>query len=83
MARGWESKSVEEQQSEKPDRRAFAHDPQTPQQAERESLLLQRKRITLAIDGSTNPRYIEQQNKALAFVDAKLAELDPATTPAK
>jgi hypothetical protein len=76
MARGWESKSVEEQQSDKPDRRAFASDPLTPERAEREGLLLQRKRILLAIEGSANPRYIEQQNKALGFIDAKLAELD-------
>ncbi len=72
MSRGWESKSVEEQQAEKFNRGASQSVPLTPEQAERESLLLQRKRILLAIETSTNPRYIEQQNKALQFIDAKL-----------
>ncbi|MCU1263112.1 MAG: hypothetical protein JWO80_5997 [Bryobacterales bacterium] len=76
MARGWESKSVEEQQSDKLDRRAFESNPLTPEQAEREGLLLQRKRILLAIGSSTNPRYIEQQNKALGFIEEKLNKLD-------
>ncbi len=75
MSRGWESKSVEEQQAEHVDRRAFQNNPLTPEAAEREGLLLQRKRILLAIEGSTNPRYIEQQQKAIAFIDAKLAAI--------
>ena len=45
------------------------------QEAERTSLLLQRKRIEGLIAASINPRYIEQQKKALAFLDAKLARL--------
>jgi hypothetical protein len=81
MARGWESKSVEEQQSDKADRRAFESHPLTSEEAERESLHLQRKRILLAIANSTNPRYIEQQNKALGFIDSKLAELDAGSIP--
>jgi hypothetical protein len=69
MARGWESKSVEEQQTGELDRRAFQNKPLSNLDAERSSLELQRKRIESLISSSTNPRYIDQQQKALAFLD--------------
>jgi hypothetical protein len=72
MARGWESKSVEEQQTGELDRRAFQNKPQSNVGAERSSLELQRKRIESLIESSTNPRYIDQQQKALIFLDEKL-----------
>jgi hypothetical protein len=72
MARGWESKSVEEQQAGELDRRAFQSRPLSPQQAERAALLLQRTRIESLIEASKNPRYIEQQQKALVYLDEKL-----------
>jgi hypothetical protein len=72
MARGWESKSVEEQQTVDLDRRAFQSKPLSPLDAERDSLRLQRKRIESLIASSNNPRYIEQQRKALIFLDEKL-----------
>jgi hypothetical protein len=72
MARGWESKSVEEQQTGELDRRAFQSKPQTNLDAERSSLELQRKRIEALVSSSSNPRYIEQQQKALVFLDEKL-----------
>jgi hypothetical protein len=75
MARGWESKSVEEQQTGELDRRAFQNKPQTNLDAERSSLELQRKRIESMIASSTNPRYIEQQQKALTFLEEKLRYL--------
>jgi hypothetical protein len=76
MARGWESKSVEEQQTAELDRRAFQNKPLTHTDAERASLALQRKRIESLIAGSSNPRYIEQQQKAIVFIDEKLRLLD-------
>ncbi len=72
MARGWESKSVEEQQSDQIDRRAFQSNPLSSKDAERASLLLQRKRIESIIELSKNPRYVVQQQEALAFLDEKL-----------
>jgi hypothetical protein len=75
MARGWESKSVEEQQTGELDRRAFQSKPQSHLDAERSSLRLQRKRIEAVMASSTNPRYIEQQRKALVFLDQKLLAL--------
>jgi hypothetical protein len=80
MARGFESKSVEEQQAEMLERRARKPPPPTVKDAERSSLLLQRGRIQSQLEASCNPRYIEQQNRAIAFIDAKLAELTPHTT---
>jgi hypothetical protein len=77
MARGWESKSVEGQIDEL-DRRARKPTtplPKPPHDSERTSLLLQRGRIEALIAASTNPRYIEQQNKALAFLEEKLKAL--------
>jgi hypothetical protein len=79
MARGWESKSVEEQQAEELERRAPKTRPPTMQEAERTSLLLQRGRIQSLLEASSNPRYIEQQNLAIAFIDAKLEKLTPRT----
>jgi hypothetical protein len=79
MARGWESKSVEEQQTSELDRRA-PKAPPTMQEAERSSLLLQRGRLQSQLEASSNPRYIEQQNLAIAFIDAKLLKLTPHTT---
>jgi hypothetical protein len=75
MARGWESKSVEEQQTGELDRRAFQSKPLSHTDAERSSLELQRTRIEALISKSTNPRYIEQQRKALVFLDEKLTAL--------
>ena len=75
MARGWESKSVDDQITEKFSARAPSFLPPTAIAQEREGLVLQRKRILLAIESSTNPRYISQQNEALAFIDRKLEQL--------
>ena len=75
MARGWESKSVDDQIEAKLSDRAPVFIPPTALEQERESLELQRKRILLAIESSTNPRYITQQQEALAFLDRKLEQL--------
>jgi hypothetical protein len=72
MARGWESKSVEEQQTGELTSRAFHNKPPSPLDTERASLELQRKRIETLIASSQHPRYIEQLRKALAFLDEKL-----------
>ena len=65
MARGWESKSVEDQVAERESRRAPSALPLTQRERERESLTLQQNRILLAIASSTNPRYIAQQRQAI------------------
>ena len=79
MARGWESKSAEDQQAELEAEALSRRKPKAPppsaQDLERASLLLQRKRVETLIAQSSNPRYIEQQKKALAFLDEKLKAL--------
>ena len=79
MSRGWESKSVEEQQAE-----AFAskNQPklrltleQAVQKQEKESLLLSRKRILEQIGSARNVRHQEMLREALAELDAKLERL--------
>ena len=88
MARGWESKSVEDQISA---REAEAQNSTkkmiTPLQREiqvkRTGLLLMRTRTLSAIQSARNEVYRKQQEQALAHLDAQLAELDAAGTPTK
>ena len=75
MARGWESKSVEEQQSQ-----AREPDPPAPQMSEedrrraseRESLRLARARILQQLTAASDERYKAQLQAALAEIEKKL-----------
>jgi hypothetical protein len=79
MARGWESKSVEEQQAES----AVARDPSRPRlttgqwarQEREQGLQLARAHITQQLERTQNPRYRKLLENALADLDAKLASL--------
>ncbi len=76
MARGWESKSIEDQIDAADRRKSEAARPRpTSEDIERESLQLQRKRVLSLIEQSRNPRFIEQQRKALSYLDGKLKAL--------
>jgi hypothetical protein len=78
MARGWESKSVEDQvqQSQSKTKEKKPSRPQDPDvNRRREVLLLSRKRVERELESSQNPRYKEQLNRALADLDAQLASL--------
>jgi hypothetical protein len=80
MAKGWESKAVEDQiqESQKADnenpRKQF-----TPEQMEahrrKEVLLLSRARVEKDLNASQNPRYREQLTKALSHIDGQLSEM--------
>jgi hypothetical protein len=82
MAKGWESKAVEdqvqesEQKSPKDNRRKQL----TPQQMEahrrKAVLLLSRSRVEKDLNASQNARYKEQLTKALADLDAQIAALE-------
>lgn len=79
MARGWESKGVEDQVAEAEARRELGERPAlTKEEAERkthrEGLLLARARIESALAAAREPRYREQLEHALADLDRKLAE---------
>jgi hypothetical protein len=79
MARGWESKSVEAQQSEAAEPSHTSATRITPEEAvklrERESLRLARQRILQQIEASHNPRHRKLLEMSLAELDQRLREL--------
>ncbi|MGA3239932.1 MAG: hypothetical protein ABSG03_26955 [Bryobacteraceae bacterium] len=82
MARGWESKSVEEQIDMAEPRRRKRSVPLKPQAVDpldlirkRESLQLSRTRVVQEMNAAQNPRYRELLGKALADLEANLAKL--------
>ncbi|MGB2886145.1 MAG: hypothetical protein WBC04_00475 [Candidatus Acidiferrales bacterium] len=82
MARGWESKAVEGQielsGNEQSEGRRQLTPAQMENQRKKQILLLSRTQVVRQIETSRNERYTEQLNRALADIDAQLAELDPA-----
>lgn len=76
MARGWESKSVEQQQEEAGARKEKARAPLTPEQIARENQrkgrLLSRERVLQQLASATHPRHREMLEAALAELDAQL-----------
>jgi L-serine deaminase len=79
MSRGWESKSVEEQQAEATRPKADAKPHLTAEQAairrEKDSLLLSRKSVIQQIQSTRNSRHKQMLETALADLDAKIAQL--------
>ena len=80
MARGWESKSVESQIEAAGERRKANAPPPPVERLElerkRDSMLLQRKRVSGQLDACRDPRYGKTLGDGLAFLDAQLAEID-------
>jgi hypothetical protein len=80
MARGWESKSVEEQIELAAEKAVSlktetkVNEAEASRKREIESLQLSRTRVMQDIAGATNPRYREQLQKSLDFLDEKLAK---------
>jgi hypothetical protein len=84
MARGWESKSVEEQMEAAEERATQARTQKLNEldiaaQKERESLELSRTRVMADLASATNPRYREILQKSLDFLDEKLAKKSAAS----
>ena len=80
MARGWESKSVEDQisdaQAEKDARsKPFLSPAEREQQTRKQSLLLSRSQILSRLKLARNARYRAQLEAALEHVDAQLREI--------
>ena len=79
MARGWESKSVEEQQSEsKQDSapKAQLTREQIEGRRKRDGLVLSRKRVQAQLSSSTNPVHRLMLERALADLDRQIAQLE-------
>jgi len=79
VARGWESKSVEEQQSQAASSSQHSNQPlsaaEITRKRERERLLLSRKHVLGQLSSAHNPRHREMLQAALAELDARLARL--------
>jgi hypothetical protein len=79
MARGWESKSVEQQiedaRMEPNQASAFNSDSEIELRQKREGLLLQRSRILQEMDSARNPRYQEMLKQNLQHIDTQLSSL--------
>ena len=81
MARGWESKSVEDQiDAAKADRDAQIKPRLTPQQREqrelKQSLRLSRAQTLRRLEAATDERYRAQLQSALDHLDARLAQFE-------
>jgi hypothetical protein len=79
VARGWESKSVEEQQAEAGEKNARKGPPLSAAEAahrrENESLRLSRQRVLQQLESAQNPRHRKLLQDALADLDEKLSQL--------
>lgn len=81
MARGWESKAVEDQigasEAEKEARaKPVLTAAELARRTRREGLTLSRARLEAALASSRDERYRALVERSLAHVDAELAELD-------
>jgi hypothetical protein len=81
MARGWESKSVEDQISDAEAEKALRSKPflspaEHEQETRKQSLLLSRSQILSRIKLARNPRYRAQLEAALEHVEKQLREFD-------
>ena len=78
MARGFECKSVEEQQAEAK-RESNPGQQLTPEQAaqrrKRDGLILSRKNVKQRLESAANPAHREMLEGALADLDRQIAEL--------
>ncbi len=77
MARGWESKSVEQQQEEMSERRKSIRAPISPAQQQRnrkrEGLLLSRERLAQQLQTASNPRHRQMLEQSIAELDRQLS----------
>ena len=88
MARGWESKSVEEQQAEMSERRTTVHvtlsADEQQRNRKREGLLLSRGHLAQQLQAASNPRHREMLEQAIAELDRQLSsfkEVRDSTSP--
>ena len=80
MARGWESKSVEQQQEEMSEQRKTVRPPISPGEQQRnrkrEGLLLSRKRLTQQLQAASNPRHRQMLEQAITELDSQLSSFE-------
>jgi hypothetical protein len=80
MARGWESKSVEQQQADMPERGQSTRPQLSLEQQERErkrhGLTLSRTHLSHQLEAAGNPRHRQMLADAIAELDRKLSSLE-------
>lgn len=85
MARGWESKSVEQQQAEMADPSKSAGPrlslAQQKLNRQREGLLLARKRLAHQLQATTHAQHRQMLERALAEIDQQLSSFEKLTEP--
>ncbi len=83
MARGWESKSVEQQQEGMSERRktvrARISTDEQQRNRKREGLLLSRGRLTQQLQAASNPRHRQMLEQAIAELDRQLSSFEQVT----
>jgi hypothetical protein len=79
MARGWESKSIEDQQAAVAEARKPSKAPMTPEQVirqkQRDGLTLSRKHVLDQMQNAHNPSHRKMLEQALADLDHQLNSL--------
>jgi hypothetical protein len=85
MARGWESKSIEQQQADALAERSSARprlsSAQQKLNRQRENLLLARKRLLDQLQASTRPERRGMLQQSIAELDHQLSSFDSITDP--
>lgn len=74
MARGWESKDVENQQEQRTDRVTPVRE-KSLAEIEVESLQLQRTRVLQSLQSACHPRYRAQLQASLAYLEDRIRQL--------
>jgi hypothetical protein len=79
MARGWESKSIEQQDAmaerHKPARPALSPE-ERDRDRKRQGLLLSRSRLSRQLETAANPRHRQMLTDAIAELDRQLSSLE-------
>jgi uncharacterized protein involved in exopolysaccharide biosynthesis len=79
MARGWESKAVEQQQEERSEPRKTVRPRISPEQQQLnrklEGLRLSRERLNQQLQASANPRHRQMLEQSIAELDNQLSSL--------
>jgi len=85
MARGWESKSVEQQQAEIADGRKSRRAPLSISEQklnrQREGLLLSRRRLLHELGAASRAEHRQMLEQALAEIERQLASFEQGTGP--
>jgi hypothetical protein len=80
MARGWESKSIEQQQEEMADRRqdrpAAISSEHQKLNRKREGLRLSRERLSKQLEAARNPNHRHMLEQAIAELDRQLSVIE-------